>query len=918
MISKIGIPIEGFSTLSRKVAAEGAVLLKNNHQTLPIKKQEKVAVFGRVQFDYYRSGTGSGGSVNVAYTTNLIDSILRYEQIVADQTVINAYKSFIKNHPFDNGGGAWAAEPWHQEEMFLDEAFVDKISQRNDKAIIVIGRTAGEDQDNRPEKGSYYLTEKEERMLNVVTTHFKHVAVVLNTSNIIDMSFVTTYNPDSVIYTWHGGMEGGNAAADVLIGQVTPSGKLPDTITYHLSDYPSSPHYGHPNENKYEEDIYIGYRYFETFCPDKVQYPFGFGLSYTTFEIKSFPFVYDEATQQFHFSVTVTNTGQLAGKETMQLYVESPQGKLGQPVKRLIAFKKTKRLAPNTSETMNISVHLDMLASYDDSGVTGYLSSNVLEKGVYQFHIGTSVRDTEIVYDTMNQPFVILETVQVQQLEEALKPTTPFKRIKPGARQSDGTYILTKESVPLGQVDLHQRITTRMPKGKALTFTTYTLRDVYDGKVALDDFISQLTNEDLAILIRGEGMASPLVTPGTASAFGGVSDRLVSLGIPVACTADGPSGIRMDSGKMATQVPIGTLLAATFNPVLVEELYRYEGKELMRNEIDFLLGPGINIHRHPLNGRNFEYFSEDPYLTGVMAVANVLGINKEGAHAVAKHFACNSQEQSRNKVNAVVSERALREVYLKGFEVAVKEARLTGIMTAYNPINGHFSASNYDLNTTILRREWGFEGIVMTDWWAHMNHPITKGEPQRTYTDHMIRSQNDLYMVVNNNGAETNIANDCTLAGLKKGTVTRGELQRSAKNICRVLMVLPVMKRKQIFRDDIGTIKAAIFKDVHPVLPENKIDITNDQILTFTVDHSGAYRLYIAYTSIGEDLSQSAVTVHLNDTVVGTVQANGTQEEKVTQKLPKVTLEKGTYTLSFNVQKAGLYVQEAVFIKIND
>ena len=916
-MSNIGVPIEGFSDFSRQVAAEGAVLLKNDDHSLSLKRAEKVAVFGRIQYDYYRSGTGSGGSVNVLYTTNLIDGLLEDKTVSIDETVLEAYQTFIKGHPFDDGGGAWAAEPWFQEEMPLMDAFVQQASERNDKAIIVIGRTAGEDQDNRAEKGSYYLTDKEDAMIKLVTRYFDRVVVLLNTSNIIDLSFVESYDPSSVMYTWHGGMEGGRAAVDVLVGKVTPSGKLPDTIAYQLADYPSSQHFGSDVQNQYVEDIYVGYRYFETFCPDKVRYPFGFGLSYTTFKVEPKPFQYDPAKQQFSFSVTLTNTGDVSGKETIQLYVESPQGTLGQPAKRLIGFMKTRLLASGETETLEINVSLHQLASYDDSGVTGFISSDVLESGDYLFHIGTSVRDTDIVYDENNQPYHLTETIQVRQAEEALKPMTPFKRMKPGKRRADGTYDCLLEPVPLRQQDIKKRITDRLPESLSFKATTYTLQDVLNKKITLDDFIRQLTDEDLAILVRGEGMASPLVTPGTASAFGGVSDRLLSLGIPVGCTADGPSGIRMDSGEKATQVPIGTLLASTFNPDLIEVLYRYEGKELIQNEIDLLLGPGINIHRHPLNGRNFEYFSEDPYLTGTMAIANVRGIRKEGAHAVAKHFACNSQEQSRNQVDAVVSERALRDVYLKGFEMAVKEADLTGIMTAYNPVNGHFSASNYDLNTTILREDWGFRGIVMTDWWAHMNDPVNQGEPSRANTDHMIRSQNDLYMVVNNGTAEINMAGDNTLKGLQVGTVTRGELQRSAKNICRVLLALPVMTRKQVFRDDSGLIPSQSGVVNHPLLTTQPLAVSNETMTTFNVNETKAYRMYVSYTSTGDELSQSVLKVTLNETVVATVQANGTNEVELQQKLPKVTLEQGTYTLRFDVQKAGIYVKKIIFVLVD-
>src|SRR5690606_20451816 len=308
------------------------------------------------------------------------------------------------------------------------------------------------------------------------------------------------------------------------------------------------------------------------------------------------------------------------------------------------------------------------------------------------------------------------------------------------------------------------------------------LRDVHDGKVSMEDFIAQLSDEDLATIVRGEGMVSPLVTPGTASAFGGVSDRLLSYGIPVGCTADGPSGIRMDSGDKATQVAIGTLLAATWNVELVEELYVMEGQELLRNNIDTLLGPGLNIRRSPLNGRNFEYFSEDPLISGAFAAACTRGIISGGSYATLKHFACNNQEKHRTKVDAVVSERALRELYLKGFEIAVKDGGANSIMTSYNPINGHWAASNYDLNTTILRGEWGYDGIVMTDWWANMNDPIDGGESSRQNTYAMVRAQNDLYMVVPNYGAEINAMEDNTLEKLADGTLTRGELQRNAMN----------------------------------------------------------------------------------------------------------------------------------------
>ncbi|MBU5595117.1 glycoside hydrolase family 3 C-terminal domain-containing protein [Amphibacillus sp. MSJ-3] len=920
----IGVPLEGFAEFSRQVAADGAVLLKNDLSTLPIQHGEVVSVFGRIQKDYYRSGTGSGGSVNVSYTTNLIDSLREKKSIQINESLATMYQEWIAENPFDNGGGGWAAEPWHQEEMPLSDDIIIEAKAKSDKALIVIGRTAGEDQDNAAEAGSYLLTEDERDMIERVTEHFDKVAVILNTSNIIDTSWLEQYDIQALLYTWHGGMEGGRAAADLLVGDVTPSGKLTDTIAYSIDDYPSSAHYGNDDKNIYAEDIYVGYRYFETFAPEKVQFPFGFGLSYTTFEQKctsAHCIVVDEI-EYLEVDVAVENTGaSFSGKEVVQLYVEAPQGKLGQPTRSLVAFAKTSLLKPGEQETVTLRCPISGLASYDDSGVTGYRSAYVLEVGTYLFHLGSSVRQTVQIEVDGQEGYVVNQVRLVEQLEEALAPVEAFKRLKPGKRMLDGRYEMTYVDVPVRKVDLKERIESRMPKAIEQTGDKgYRLKDVVTQEISIETFVAQLSDHELATIVRGEGMSSPLVTSGTASAFGGVSDRLLSYGVPVACTADGPSGIRMDSGEKATQVPIGTLLAASWDQKLVEDLYELEGKELVRNEIDLLLGPGINLRRHPLNGRNFEYFSEDPFLTGVFAVATSRGIIKGGAHATPKHFACNNQEQSRNKVNAIVSERALRQNYLKGFEMIVKEGGARSIMTAYNPINGHWSASNYDLNTTILRGEWGFEGIVMTDWWAQMNDPIHAGEPNCRNTHHMIRAQNDLYMVVNNYGAEVNSSRDHTLAALEEGQLTRGELQRSAINIFQFLTHVPAFNRKQTFNDSFGKIIPIVREqtdEVQSIHASGVVKpIANDLIL-FKVDDPGEYRMFIDLSSPGADLAQTACNIMINNQVVATAQTNGTEGKVITQKLPKVELEVGLYELGLAFTKPGMVVEHIQFTKVN-
>ncbi|MNI02869.1 Thermostable beta-glucosidase B [compost metagenome] len=927
-IQKLGVPIEGFAEFSRVVAAEGAVLLKNEGHVLPLQKDDNIAVFGRIQVNYYRSGTGSGGSVNVTYTSNLLGGLRSKKNITVNEELAAVYEKWIEQNPFDNGGGGWAAEPWHQEEMLLSDELVSEARKKSNKAIIVIGRTAGEDQDNANEPGSYQLTAEEKAMLKQVTTHFEQTIVVLNVSNIIDMSWINdedyVHPIPCVMYAWQGGMEGGNAIADVLVGDVVPSGKLTDTIAYSIEDYPSTRNYGNEHTNIYQEDIYVGYRYFETFCPDKVQFEFGYGLSYTEFKVEAetAKLVTKEGERFVEIGATVTNTGSaFAGKEVIQVYYEAPQGKLGQPAKALAAFGKTKELQPGESQRLTVSFPVHSMASYDDGGVTGYPSAYVLEAGMYHFYVGNSVRNV-VRIDVEGQSGYEVKSLQVvKQLQEALAPTESFTRMKPGAQKEDGTYELTYAEVPVQNISLAERMEKNLPKTiKQTGDKGYKLKDVHEKKVSMEDFIAQLSDQDLAVIVRGEGMSSPLVTPGTASAFGGVSDALLNYGIPVACTADGPSGIRMDSGEKATQVAIGTLLAATWNTDLVEELYVMEGQELLRNNIDTLLGPGLNIRRSPLNGRNFEYFSEDPLVSGAFAVACTRGIKKGGSNATLKHFACNNQEKYRSKVDAVVSERALREIYLKGFEMAVKQGEANSIMTSYNPVNGHWAASNYDLNTTILRGEWGYKGIVMTDWWAVMNDVVHGGSPDAKYTNYMVRAQNDLYMVVNNYGAEINSLDDNTIASLENGTLTRGELQRSAMNICEFIMHAPVFSRKQVRVEPTQAFKANA-----SLLPEQvqALSSENAQIkpsvagsIFMKVDQAGEYRIIVHIMSPDSPLAQSACNVTLNDQLVTTIQTNGTEGKWIRQRLVKIELEAGLYELKLDFIKPGMLIDWIEFNQV--
>ena len=913
---------EQMAALCRKVAAQGAVLLKNEDAVLPLTADDRVAVFGRCQKDYYRSGTGSGRAVNVQYTTNLVDG-LRDNGITVNEALSASYETWISSHPFDNGEGGWACEPWCQLEMPVTQTLAATAAADSNKAVVVIGRTAGEDRDNAATEGSYYLTSTEKEMLRNVYSHFKNVIVVLNVSNIIDMNFMQDSDHiKAVVYAWQGGMEGGNGTADVLTGKEVFQGKLTDTIAKKITDYPADINHGGKEKNVYQEDIYVGYRYFETFAQDTVLYPFGYGLSYTEFSISDNAIqVSGSGTQMiFHFTCKVKNTGTVyCGRETVQLYVEKPSGGMGRPARELIGFAKTRKLNCLEEENIQIDIPVYRLASFDDSGISRYKNAYVLEAGTYRFHAGANVRNTVVAQINGALSWQLENTLLLAQCEEAMAPTENFMRMRPSAADKD-VRTVEYEPVPTRTIDLKKRISSALPKSYSYTGDTgLQLRDAASGKCTMEAFISQLSLKDLAAIVRGEGMCSLKVTPGTAAAFGGVSDNLIGFGIPVGCCADGPSGIRMDNGSYATQVPIGTLIACTWDEALAEQLFGHIGEEMLHYQIDTLLGPGINIHRHPLNGRNFEYFSEDPLLTGKIAAAIVRGIAAKGVHATIKHFACNSQETGRHIVNAVVSQRALREIYLKAFEIAVREGNAQSVMTSYNPVNGFWTSSAYDLNTTLLRKEWGFEGIVMTDWGAKINDVTEGGEGSSQRTADMIRAQNDIYMVVNNNGAEINSCGDDTLEALETGRLTVGELQRCAMNICRFLMKTPAFGREKN-----GFVPIPLIHSLGTDMPaENAMDddhriVWNTGTETqkyFMIQEAGEYDIIARLMSKQTFMAQTVCKAVLNGEELVTFQTNGTNGRWNLQKLLRVRLEAGCYQITLQFPKPGMEIDFTAFQK---
>ena len=591
-----------------KTAAEGIVMIENRDKVLPLKTGAHVALFGRMQTHYYKSGTGSGGMVNVHHVTDIREGLNDCSGITLDAELMDIYDKWDAENPIDTGLG-WGKEAWSQAEMPVSSELAETLASRNDYAVVIIARTAGEDRDNSAEKGAYYLSDSEEELLKNVTAAFTNVIVLLNVGNIIDMSFVKKYNVKGVLYVWQAGMIGGISVARVLSGRENPSGCLPDTIAEKLEDYASDANFlKDPKEDVYQEDIFVGYRYFSTFAKDKVLYPFGYGLSYTTFNLTDPSFVFENDTVTV--SVTVKNTGEASGKKAVMLYCKAPDGKLSKPSRVLAGFTKTGNIPAGCEERVTITAPVRRFASFDDDGRTGFGTTGfVLEQGTYEFFLGSDFISASPV-----GTFELSEGKLLEALENALLPHKAYKRLT-AVPNGDGTYSKGEEDTPLQTVD---HLATRMDRVPAEIPQTgdkgIKLTDVKSGKNTMDEFVAQLTDEDLCLIIRGEGMGSPKVTIGTAAAFGGITKELKAMGVPTLCCTDGPSGMRLDSGKKAFSLPNGTCLASTFNVEIVEELYSYLGIEMVSNKIDALLGPGINIHRHPLNGRNFEYFSEDPLL----------------------------------------------------------------------------------------------------------------------------------------------------------------------------------------------------------------------------------------------------------------------------------------------------------------
>lgn len=779
-------------TLARTVAEEGMVMLKNNG-ALPLSKGERIAIFGVNQIDFIYGG---GGTCNLNSANERVDYISLFDAMKARddkgdirlyKELRDAYEDYCNRYWSEDGrtyayGTRQGAVLKHWGEMELSEADVKKAANEADTAIITIGRPAGEDTDRSNTEGDFMLNAKERNLISYVqNAGFKNVVVILNVTGVIESNWLKDDSIDAVLFVSLPGMVGGEAMANVLLGDSYPSGKLVDTWAASYTDYPSSSNFGNSSYTNYKEDIFVGYRYFETISAAKsrVNYPFGFGLSYTTFTIGSKKIAIEGEGRERTVTVTATvrNKGDYPGKEVVQVYVSSPQTHLTQPSRELAGFYKTKELLPGESENITITFPFDELASYDDVGKTPYEAAYILDEGEYNFYVGNSVRASLV------DSFYIDEIELVEQLEHHLVPDTSVFNVR---LKSNGTYesIPQRQNAPIS-TDLEEDVDAKykavyknsnaaVHKNKFITFNELA-KAFCDGEESEEDtklleaFVARLTDEEA---VRLTGCVVPLSGRGHRAGIGGID----AYGVPTIGGSNGPAGIQYNGGSgtwetTSTFYPCSTMQACTWNEDLIEQLGAGIGDEARHFGMSFLQGPGMNIHRDPLCGRNFEYFSEDPYVSGKIAAAITRGLQSRKVASQLKHFAFNNQEKGRWGNDSRISERAIREIYLKGYEIAVKEGKPWSIMSSYNRINGTQVSGNYQILTEILRNEWGFDGFVMTDY---RTRNVTHSQE--------IAAGNDL------KAPEDSIAPENVHEALSAGTLERWQVNRSAERVLRFIL----------------------------------------------------------------------------------------------------------------------------------
>ena len=820
--------------IARKIAEESIVLLKNADHILPLKEKKEIAFFGRTQIGTLYSGNGSGGA-NIAGCGTILEecekrgikpeSLLKefYEyKASAEQVTEEDEFDWTKVSEMVNSGIMYEIFGKYKaplDEYDVPETLIFQAAEKTDTAIFVIGRNSGGEECDRHLPEDYYLTRSEESLLKDICTHFANVVIVLNVNGLIDLSWMKKYaSIKSLLFIGIPGEEGASALAGILTGEINPSGKLAVTIAEHYEDYPSADHfswdkehlenildyesYGLSSEENgstgftkspvtvYWEDIYTGYRYFDTFGK-QVLYPFGYGLSYTAFAIS------DALVKKQNGGILVTadvkNIGEMSGKEVIQIYLSKvyPAEGVERPYQELKGFEKTSDLAPGEKEQVKIWIPWRELAVYDEERAAW-----VIESGDYLLKMGNSSRDTFV-----KGLICVEKTILAEQCTNCLNITE--------CNNGKIEFLTQKENDAEMASVLNITEQNKDVSGQNIIFVTpEDVHDVQENRKCGKETISkaettvserekernlaELSIKELAALCVGYGPGTPFAAVGDRSdpstIFddegkpmttnshptgypGYVSPAIEEKGIKSVFYKDGPAGI----GGVAW--PTEMLIACSFDKKLWQMFGDAVGKECEEQQVNVWLAPAVNLHRNPLCGRNFEYFSEDPYLTGVCACEITKGVqNSRPVIVCPKHFAANEQETFRrgnagknvDAVDSILTERALRELYLKPFEMLVKDAGIACIMTSFNKINGSFSGGSHDLCTHILREEWGFEGAVVTDW-GDMDMVVDGADA--------VAAGNDIVMP----GGPPVIRQ--ILKGYEEGRVTREELEQAVRHL---------------------------------------------------------------------------------------------------------------------------------------
>lgn len=830
--------------LSRSLGGECVVLLENDG-TLPIGVG-KVALFGNGVRKTVKGGTGSG-DVNTRSNVNVEQGFINAGFTVTSTNWLDRQDELIKQKKGEYL--AWAEEEAKRQDkpmfcIIFDAPFKEPGSELitdadieaadTDVAVYVIARNSGEGADRLAERGDYFLFEEEKANIEKLAKAFDKTIVVLNIGGVMDMTELKAISGiNSIVLMSQLGNLSGDVLLDVMLGQVNPSGKLSDTWAKNFMDYPSSENFSYLNNvhNEYYTDgIFVGYRYFDSFGVEPV-YSFGYGKSYTNFEIK--PINVCQNGELLQIEVAVSNVGtKFEGKEVVQVYYSAPQGNLVKPYQELAAYKKTSVIKPGTAETIKISFPISNMASYSQADAAW-----IMEKGKYVIRVGNASNNT-VIAAVLN----LSTDVTTQKGKNLFALDVKLDEISPVAAEIEKRIAAEIpaeiQSIEIDSSEIKcQEMQYQVSRQELFTDKTelITASDVLAGRATVEEMTAQLTVEELAELCVGTqrsldgqvvGNASNVV-PGAAGDTSSVVWE--TRGVRNMILADGPAGLRLqphfkttkdgeilpggyvfgddvvpfdpnlnddevnDYYQYCTAIPIGWALAQAWNEDLVVEVGKMIGEEMEEFNVDLWLAPAMNIHRNPLCGRNFEYYSEDPLVSGKVAAAMTNGVQThKGKGTTIKHFAVNNQEENRYFVNAHVSERALREIYLKGFEITVKESQPMSIMTSYNLLNGVHTANNHDLIQKMARDEWGFEGTVMTDWYTSVDVPEITGKYEPIYdisaSTGCIYAGNDMQMP----GCQKNV--DDIIEAVKTGKeidgykITLADLQFNAANMLRVVM----------------------------------------------------------------------------------------------------------------------------------